>query len=76
MFLAYIDETGESGAYVGAGHLKFHARAAFGYAEFVIPEAAVRDFGARFQHEKFVLFKTEIETLEHPGWWGGTGLHL
>ncbi|ERH20227.1 hypothetical protein HMPREF1549_01306 [Actinomyces johnsonii F0510] len=42
----------------------------------MILEAAVRDFGARFQHEKFVLFKTEIETVENPGWWGGTGLHL
>ena len=76
MFLAYIDETGESGAYVGVGYPKFHARAAFGYAGFMIPEAAVRDFGARFQHEKFVFFKTEIEALEHPGRWGGTGLHL
>lgn len=76
MFLAYIDETGEPGAYVGAEHPKFHTSAAFGYAGFVIPEAAVRDFGARFQHEKFVLFKTEIEALEHPGRWERKGARI
>lgn len=51
MILAYIDETGEPGAYVGPDHSRDKTSAAFGYAGFVVPEAVARDVGARFQCE-------------------------
>ena len=73
MILAYIDETGEPGAYVGPDHSRYKTSAAFGYAGFVVPEAVVRDVGARFQCEKLTLFSTEIGDLEHPGRWERKG---
>ena len=76
MILAYIDETGEPGAYVGPEHSRYRTSAAFGYAGFMVPEAAARDAGARFQCEKSILFSTEIGDLEHPGRWERKGASI
>ena len=76
MLLAYIDETGEPGAYVGPEHSRYRTSAAFGYAGFVVPEVAVRNVGARFQREKSTLFSTEIGELEHPGRWERKGARI
>ncbi|MGK2349220.1 DUF3800 domain-containing protein [Actinomyces sp. W5033] len=69
MLLAYIDEVGEPGAFVSPEHNRFNTSAAFGYAGFVVPEAAARDFGARFTHEKRILFAPDLADAEHPGRW-------
>lgn len=76
MILAYIDETGEPGAYVGPEHSRYRTSAAFGCAGFVVSEAAARDVGARFQCEKSILFSTEIGDLEHPGRWERKGVSI
>lgn len=76
MLLAYIDETGEPGAYISSEHPKYRTSPAFGYAGFVIPEEAAWDFGARFQREKRVLFATEIAEAEHPGRWERKGASI
>ena len=76
MLLAYIDETGEPGAYVSPEHPRYHTSPAFGYAGFVIPDDAARDFGARFQREKRVLFASELGDVEHPGRWERKGARI
>jgi len=48
MLLAYIDEIGETGAFVSHDHPKFNTSPAFGYAGFVIPAVNARRFGAAF----------------------------
>lgn len=60
MLLAYIDEIGETGAFVSHDHPKFRTSPAFGYAGFVIPAADARRFGAAFVANMRALFKTEI----------------
>ncbi|AWT55584.1 DUF3800 domain-containing protein [Mycolicibacterium smegmatis] len=60
MLLAYIDEIGETGAFVSRDHPKYKTSPAFGYAGFVIPAANARRFGAAFTENKRTLFKTEI----------------
>lgn len=60
MMLAYIDEIGETGAFVSHDHPRFRTSPAFGYAGFVIPAASARQFGAVFTHSKRTLFKSDI----------------
>lgn len=69
MLLAYLDEVGESGAFISKNHPKYNTSAGFGYAGFVIPESAARDFGATFQREKRTLFSTEFAAAKNPGQW-------
>ncbi|QPL05758.1 MULTISPECIES: DUF3800 domain-containing protein [Actinomyces] len=76
MLLAYIDEIGETGAFVSHEHLRFHTSAAFGYAGFIIPEEAVRGLGARFAREKRNLFAAELADVEHPGRWERKGASI
>ncbi len=60
VLLAYIDEIGETGAFVSHDHPRFRTSPAFGYAGFVIPAANARRFGAAFVTNKRALFKSEI----------------
>lgn len=76
MLLAYIDEVGETGAFVSSSHNRFNTSAAFGYAGFILPSAHAREFGARFVNEKKALFRTEIETSAHPGQWERKGASI
>lgn len=73
MLLAYIDEIGEPGAFVERSHPRYNTSPAFGYAGFIIPQENARRFGSIFVEEKRVLFKSEIETAEHPGRWERKG---
>lgn len=73
VLLAYIDEIGETGAFVARDHPRFKTSPAFGYAGFVLPSATARDFGAIFQREKRVLYRREIEAAEHAGRWERKG---
>jgi len=49
VLLAYIDEIGETGAFVARDHPRFNTSPAFGYAGFILPAANARTFGATFQ---------------------------
>lgn len=73
MLLAYIDEIGETGAFVSRGHARFGTSPAFGYAGFVIPEHAARTFGASMQRGKASLYATQIAAASHPGRWEKKG---
>lgn len=73
MLLAYIDEIGETGAFVSRDHPRFNTSPAFGYAGFVLPAHQARRFGSVFTEEKKRLFKTEIEKADHPGRWERKG---
>lgn len=76
MLLAYIDEIGETGAFVGRDHPKFNTSPAFGYAGFVIPADEARHFGACFVKEKHALFRNEIERAKHSGRWERKGAQI
>ena len=60
MLLAYIDEIGETGAFVSHDDRRYKTSPAFGYAGFVIPIENARSFGAVFTRNKRNLFKTDI----------------
>lgn len=60
MLLAYIDEIGETGAFVSHDHPRFKTSPAFGYAGFVVPAVNARRFGAAFTANKRAMFQTEI----------------
>lgn len=76
MLLAYIDEIGETGAFVSRDHARFNTSPAFGYAGFVIPEQNARHFGALFAADKAAVFKTELATAEHSGRWEKKGADI
>ncbi|MDO4888630.1 MAG: DUF3800 domain-containing protein [Actinomycetaceae bacterium] len=60
MLIAYLDEVGEPGAFVGPDHRRFNTSPAFGYAGFIIDDGAASEFGRFFNHKKRELFKHEI----------------
>ena len=73
MLLAYIDEVGETGAFVGKAHPRYNTSPAFGYAGFVVPAAEARRFGMWFTEEKRRLFRTEIAQSSAPDQWERKG---
>ncbi|RDH95063.1 uncharacterized protein DUF3800 [Curtobacterium sp. AG1037] len=74
MLLAYIDEIGETGAFVSRDHARFRTSPSFGYAGFVIPEGEARRFGALFAADKAALFRSEIAAAQaDPGRWERKG---
>jgi len=76
VLLAYIDEIGETGAFIARDHERSNTSPAFGDAGFVIPAARARQFGAEFDREKRTLFRTEIEAAAHPGRWERKGASI
>jgi hypothetical protein len=73
VLLAYLDEIGETGAFVSRDHPRYNTSAAFGYAGFVVPAAHARAFGAVFQREKQILYRPLLAAAEHPGRWERKG---
>jgi len=73
MLLAYIDEIGETGAFIARDHERFNTSPAFGYAGFVLPADNARAFGQSFAETKRILFRTEIAEAKHPGRWERKG---
>lgn len=73
MLVAYIDEIGETGAFVARDDARYKTSPAFGYAGFIVPEGRAREFGAIFQREKAALYKPMIEKAAHPGRWERKG---
>lgn len=67
MLLAYVDEIGETGAFVSRDDPRYNTSPAFGYAGFVIPEEEARAFGSRFTQEKRTRFRAQIESSKNPG---------
>ncbi|GCB59648.1 MAG: DUF3800 domain-containing protein [Rhodococcus qingshengii] len=76
MLLAYIDEIGETGAFVARDHARFNTSPAFGYAGLILPADNARKFGQIFTLKKREIFKTEIEKAEHPGRWERKGASI
>ncbi|MGL5817783.1 MAG: DUF3800 domain-containing protein [Phycicoccus sp.] len=73
MLLAYIDEIGETGAFVSRQDPRFNTSPAFGYAGLILPADTARSFGAAFAESKKSLFKAELDRAEHPGRWERKG---
>jgi len=76
VLLAYIDEIGQTGAFVHPRHKRFSDSPAFGYGGFLIPEDKARDFGAYFAHSKQQLCKHEIPKGTDPNQWEKKGSDL
>ena len=76
MLLAYIDEIGETGAFVAKTDVRYNTRSAFGYAGFVLPEDSARAFGAIFTREKRALFATDLAGEDNPGQWERKGADI
>lgn len=76
MLLAYIDEIGESGAFVSYEDKKYRTSPAFGYAGFIIPARHSREFGSIFTKEKRQRFKKELALADNPGRWEAKGSDL
>lgn len=76
MLLAYIDEIGETGAFVSRDDPRYNTSPVFGYAGFVVPATNAREFGRIFTNVKRDLFKNEIADAEHPGRWERKGSEL
>lgn len=77
MLVAYLDEFGHVGPYINTSHGKFNEHPAFGYAGIVLPEAAVRPFGARFERIKARQFRSEIIAAnKHPRRWEKKGAEI
>lgn len=76
VLVAYIDEIGDTGAFISPHHPKFNTCPVFGYAGFVIPDGKVREFGRIFTNVKRELFAKEIDRAEHPGRWERKGAEL
>lgn len=74
--LAYIDEIGQPGAYMGLEHPRFNESPAFGYAGFVIPFERAREFGALFTKLKKELFPEINDDAKHSGRWEKKGAEL
>lgn len=60
VLLAYIDEIGETGAFVSRDDARYKTSPAFGYAGFIIPADNARAFGQAFTENKRTLFATEL----------------
>jgi hypothetical protein len=74
--LAYIDEIGETGAFVARDHARFSTSPAFGYAGFIVPAVNARVFGSYFNVQKRTVFATEIAKAPNPGQWERKGASI
>lgn len=73
VLLAYLDEIGETGAFVSKTDPRFNTSPAFGYAGFVLPVAEARRFGMWFTEEKRKVYASEIAASAHPAQWERKG---
>lgn len=73
MLLAYIDEIGETGAFVSKTDPRYNTSPAFGYAGFIVPASDARRFSMWFTEEKRKLFADAINSSDHPSQWEKKG---
>jgi Protein of unknown function (DUF3800) len=76
VLLAYIDEVGETGAFVSRDRSRYNTSPAFGYAGFIVPALKARMFGRIFTERKREIFRKDIEEAEHPGRWERKGSEI
>ena len=76
MHLAYIDEIGETGAFISHDHPKFNTTPAFGYAGFIIPAETSRAFGQIFARERNQRFAAKLAETKAPGRWEVKGADM
>ncbi|NYJ31412.1 hypothetical protein HNR17_002185 [Galbitalea soli] len=74
--MAYIDEIGETGAFVSKRDARFNTIPAFGYAGFIIPAEEARHVGSVFVKEKCTLFAAEMTGVSNPGQWERKGADI
>lgn len=67
MLTAYLDEIGETGAFVSKSHPRFNTSPAFGYAGFVIDSRSVADMSGMFASNMRALFTEEYEHALRKG---------
>jgi len=76
-YLAYLDEFGHIGPYVGRSDPKHNDSPVFGLAGLVLPASEVRGFGTWFFQRKTELLGFEIQRSgEHPAVWEKKGSSL
>ena len=76
-YLAYLDEFGHIGPYLGRQHPRHNDSPVFGVAGFVLPVDEVRGFGTWFFQRKCQLLQFELERSgEHPALWEKKGSSL
>ena len=76
MLLAYIDEIGETGAFVSRDHARYNTSPAFGYAGFLVPAEHAREFAQQHARVKRTIFASEIAKATHPGRWERKGASI
>ena len=76
MLLAYIDEIGETGAFVSRDHPRYNTSPAFGYAGFLVPAEHAREFAQHHDMVKRDIFASEIADAAHPGRWERKGASI
>ncbi|MGB3375026.1 MAG: DUF3800 domain-containing protein [Microbacterium sp.] len=76
MLLAYLDEIGETGAFVSRADARYNTSPAFGYAGYVVNEGEARAFGQAFTEQKRKVFATEIAANSRPAQWERKGSDL
>jgi hypothetical protein len=77
LLLAYLDEFGHIGPYIGPVHRKFGQHPVFGYAGFVIPAERSRAFQASIVHHKERHFRAEIRASDgNPRLWERKGSEM
>ena len=78
-YIAYLDEFGHIGPYIGRDHHSHNDSPVFGLAGFILPLDEVRGFATWFFQRKCDLLDFEIKQAgEHPAVWekkGSTGHH-
>lgn len=76
-YIAYLDEFGHIGPYIGRDDPQHNDSPVFGLAGLVLPVDEVRNFGTWFYQRKCELLKLEIDRSEkHPSVWEKKGSAL
>ena len=77
LYIAYLDEFGHIGPYLGRNHPKHNASPVFGLAGMVLPYDRIRAFGSFFFQLKCRLLDFEIKRDGvHPAQWEKKGSSL
>ena len=77
IYVAYLDEFGHVGPYVGRFDPRHNASPVFGFAGFIMPAEAARGFGTWVFKRKGELFARPMaQSPKHPATWERKGSEL
>ena len=77
IYVAYLDEFGHVGPYIGRSDPRHNTSPVFGFAGFIMPAEAVRGFGTWFFKRKAELFARPMtQSPKHPATWERKGSQL